>query len=83
MPKPADDSAAPPKITLPSRGSLLLALIPFVAMCFSVPLWDRVRPLVFGLPFNLCWLIAWIVLSSLCMAGVYRLEARRAGRSPS
>ena len=82
MPKPADDSAAPLKMNKPSRGSLLLAVIPFAAMCFSVPLWDRVTPLVFGLPFNLCWLIVWIVLSSLCMAGMYRIEARRAGRLP-
>ena len=51
----------------PSPGALLLALVPFVAMCFSVPLWDRIEPLVLGLPFNLFWLIAWIVLSSGCM----------------
>jgi hypothetical protein len=59
----------------PSIASLILALIPFAAMCFSVSLWDRVQPLVLGLPFNLCWLIAWIVLTPLCMAVAYRLEA--------
>lgn len=83
MPKPADDGAVPLKTNRPSRGSLLLALIPFVAMCFSVPLWDRVTPLLLGLPFNLCWLIVWIVLSSVCLAVIYRREMRRAGRSPS
>lgn len=62
----------------PSPGALLLALVPFVAMCFSVPLWDRIEPLVLGLPFNLFWLIAWIVLSSGCMWLVYRLECARA-----
>ena len=62
----------------PSPGALLLALIPFVAMCFSVPLWDRIEPMVLGLPFNLFWLIAWIVLSSGCMWLVYRLECARA-----
>ena len=56
--------------------SLLLTSIPFVAICFTVPLWDRVYPLVFGLPFNLAWLIAWIPLSSLCMAGLYQLRKR-------
>src|SRR5579871_6492093 len=54
-------------------GSLLLAALPFLAVCLSVWLWDRIYPLVFGLPFNLAWLIAWIPLTSLCMAGVYRL----------
>jgi hypothetical protein len=55
---------------------LLLALVPFVGICFSVPLWDRVYPLVFGLPFNLFWLIAWIPLSSLCLWGVYQVTRR-------
>jgi hypothetical protein len=54
--------------------SFLLASIPFLAICFSVPLWDRVYPLVLGLPFNMFWLIAWIPLTSLCMWGVYRLR---------
>ena len=61
----------------PSRGALVLGLIPFVAMCFSVPLWDRVDPMVFGSPFNLFWLISWIVLSTLCMWAAYRVEAAR------
>lgn len=61
----------------PSLGAILLALIPFVAMCLSVPLWDRVEPMLFGIPFNLFWLISWIVLSSLCLFGSYRLEAGR------
>ncbi len=63
----------------PSFGAILLGLIPFVAMCFSVPLWDRVYPMVFGVPFNLFWLISWIVLTSVCMWGAYRLGARTQG----
>ena len=61
----------------PSTGALGLALIPFAAMCFSVPLWDRIDPMILGLPFNLFWLIAWIVLSSLCMWAAYRVDAAR------
>lgn len=56
---------------------MLLGFIPFAAMCFSVPAWDRIHPLVFGLPFNLFWLLLWIVLTSVCMWGAYRLEAPR------
>ena len=59
----------------PSLGAILLALIPFAAMCFSVALWDRVDPMVLGIPFNLFWLISWIVFSTLCMWAVYRREA--------
>jgi Protein of unknown function (DUF3311) len=64
----------------PSAGALLLALIPFVAMCFTVPLWDRVDPMLLGLPFNLFWLAAWIVLTSVCLAIAYRIERARERR---
>jgi hypothetical protein len=46
-------------------------------MCFSVSYWDRIEPFVFGLPFNLFWLISWIVLSTVCLRAAYALEARR------
>jgi hypothetical protein len=34
--------------------------------------------MVLGLPFNFFWLIAWLLLTPLCMWGAYRLEATRA-----
>lgn len=46
-------------------------------MCFSVSLWDRIYPIVLGLPFNLFWLTLWIVLTPLCMWGAYRIETTR------
>ena len=61
----------------PSPGALLIALIPFAAMCLSVALWDRVDPMILGIPFNLFWLICWVVLSPVCMRAAYRAEARR------
>ncbi len=54
--------------------ALLLGAIPFAAMCFSVSLWDRVEPWILGLPFNLAWLVGWIVLTSACLAIAYRIE---------
>ena len=65
----------------PSLGSILLGLIPFTAACFSVSLWDRVHPMVLGLPFNFFWLISWLLLTPLCMWGAYWLETRRASKS--
>jgi hypothetical protein len=69
----------------PSLAALLLALIPFAAMCFSVSLWDRVDPMLFGLPFNLFWLLCWVVISSVLLSIAYRIEAARckAGRRSS
>lgn len=64
-------------IKRPSIGSLVLALIPFTGMCFSVSLWDRVTPRVFGLPFNMFWPLAWLFLMSAVMSLVYRIEKRR------
>ena len=61
----------------PSFVALFLGLIPFLAMCFSVALWDRLEPMIFGLPFNLAWLLCWIVLSTLCLWAAYRVETKR------
>jgi len=65
----------------PALGSILFGCIPFVAVCFTVHLWDRVYPMVLGLPFNFFWLISWLLLTPLCMWGAYRLEARRLPKS--
>jgi Protein of unknown function (DUF3311) len=74
-------SETPVSIKKPSAGAVLLGLIPFAAMCFSVSLWDRIDPMLLGLPFNLFWLICWIVLSSGCLWGAYRLESARDKRN--
>ena len=66
----------------PSPGSILLGLIPFTAVCFSVSLWDRVYPMVLGIPFNLAWLLCWIVLTSLCLWIAYRVESQRDKGNP-
>lgn len=46
-------------------------------MCFSVSLWDRATPVVFGLPFNIFWLLAWILITPVVMSLAYRQERRR------
>ena len=60
----------------PSLGAVLLGLIPFAAVCFSVSLWDRIDPMVLGIPFNMFWLICWLALTPLCMWGAYTFEVR-------
>lgn len=54
------------------RRAVLFTLAPFVGACLSIPLWDRVRPTLLGLPFNLFWVTAWIPLTSLCLYLAYR-----------
>jgi hypothetical protein len=58
----------------PSLRAIAIGLIPFAAMCFSVPLWDRIHPMVLGLPFNFFWLILWTLLTPLVMWIAYRME---------
>jgi hypothetical protein len=66
----------------PPYGAILLGLIPFAGMCFSVSAWDRVYPIVFGLPFNFFWLLLWIFLTPLCMWAAYYVQASRSSESP-
>ncbi|MEG9434811.1 DUF3311 domain-containing protein [Edaphobacter sp. HDX4] len=61
----------------PSIFSVAIGIVPFAGMCLSVSLWDRITPTVFGLPFNLFWLVLWIVLSSGCMALANLIEKSR------
>lgn len=70
-------------VARPSTGALLFGLIPFVFVCFSVAWWDRLCPTVLGLPFNLFWLILWMLLTPLCMWGAYRQEEIRSKRERS
>ncbi len=56
---------------------VVIGSLPFAAMCFSVGLWDRVQPMVLGLPFNLFWLMSWIALTSVCLAIIHRLGKKR------
>ena len=65
---------SPVSVKKPSAGALLLGLIPFAAMCFSVSFWDRIDPMLLGIPFNLFWLLSWIVLTTVCMWAAYRVE---------
>lgn len=51
-----------------------LALLPFLAMLIGPFFVNRVTPTVFGLPFLLAWLVAWILLTAVFMAIVFRLD---------
>lgn len=57
--------------------ALLLGLVPFLGVCFFVPAWDRVHPMVLGLPFNLFWALLWTVGTPICLWFAYRVETSR------
>jgi hypothetical protein len=60
----------------PSLVAVCFGLIPFIAVCFSVSLWDRIHPIILGLPLNFFWLIVWMFLTPLCLWAAYRMEVR-------
>jgi hypothetical protein len=76
---PTGAGADPPRapVKRPSAASILLAAVPFAGMCLTVSLWDRVDPRVAGLPFNLAWMLGWIVLTSALLGAAYRMERRK------
>lgn len=55
---------------------VVLAAIPIAALSFAVPLVNRVEPRVFGLPFVLFWIVAWVVLTPAFLWTVARVERR-------
>ncbi|MGH8317318.1 MAG: DUF3311 domain-containing protein [Steroidobacteraceae bacterium] len=53
----------------------LLLLIPFAAL-LCVPLYDSVRPELFGIPFFYWYQMIWTFLAAAIMGAVYLLEER-------
>ena len=52
----------------------LLAALPFLGILVGSIFLNRATPLVLGLPPMLAWLLLWIVLTSLIMGVIYRLD---------
>jgi hypothetical protein len=59
-----------------TRLSLLLGAIPFITLVFALPLVNRIRPLVFGLPFLLFWILLWVLLTPLVLFLAYKVQRR-------
>ncbi|WP_224058730.1 DUF3311 domain-containing protein [Streptomyces kanamyceticus] len=66
------------------RPHLLWLLVPFVLYIGVLPFVNRVRPVVFGLPFLFFWLLAATLLTPLCVWLARRGDQRlveRGGRA--
>ncbi|MGF6723559.1 hypothetical protein P3T43_002914 [Paraburkholderia sp. GAS41] len=51
-----------------------LAALPFIGILLGIPFVNRVEPLVLGMPFVLAWIVLWVILISVIMGIVYRLD---------
>ena len=61
------------------KYSQLLLIIPFIGMCVLLPLADRIEPYVLGVPFLLFWIVLWMILSSVVLLIVYKLDPANKG----
>lgn len=53
---------------------LALAAIPFVLMLVCTPFVNRTTPTIAGFPFLLTWIVVAVVLTSVCMAIIYKTD---------
>jgi len=59
-----------------TRLALMLAAVPFVTLVFALPLVNRLKPMILGLPFLLFWILVWVALTPLILYFAYRLEKK-------
>jgi hypothetical protein len=57
-----------------------LAVLPFLGILVGTPFFNRVEPLILGMPPILAWILLWIILSSGIMAIIYMTDP--ANRDP-
>ena len=59
-----------------TKLALILGAIPFITLVFALPLVNRIKPIVFGLPFLLFWILSWVLLTPLILFIAYLLEEK-------
>jgi hypothetical protein len=52
----------------------LLTLLPFIGVLVCIPFVNQVEPYVLGLPFVIFWMALWVVLTSIIMGIVYKID---------
>ena len=65
-----------------TRLPLVTAFIPALALVAGLPFVNRLEPVVFGLPFLLFWILAWVLATPFFLAAAYFLTDRAPGRAP-
>jgi hypothetical protein len=59
------------------RAYRWLAALPAAGILVGVPIANRVHGYVLGLPFVLAWILGCVILTSVLMAVILALDARR------
>ena len=51
-----------------------LAVLPFLGILVGTPFFNRVEPLILGLPLILAWIVLWIILTGAIMGIIYFVD---------
>ena len=54
----------------------ILTLVPFIGILGFLPFVNKVEPYVLGMPFYMFWMAMWVVLTSVTLAIMYKLDPR-------
>lgn len=57
-----------------TRLRIALTALPFLGLLVAIPFVNRLEPYVLGLPFLAFWCLLWVVLTSVIMTIVYRID---------
>jgi hypothetical protein len=52
----------------------LLVAVPIAALTVAIPLVNRIEPRQFGMPFLLCWIVAWGLVVPPLLYAIWRAE---------
>lgn len=56
------------------KGIHALGLVPFLGMLGGLPFANKQGGFVLGMPFNLFWIVLWVILTGVVMAIVYAID---------
>ena len=59
-----------------TKYALGLGAIPFLTLVFALPLVNRIKPVILGLPFLLFWMLFWVALTPLILFIAYKVEKK-------
>ncbi|MGE7877680.1 DUF3311 domain-containing protein [Peribacillus muralis] len=54
----------------------ILTAVPFIGILGFLPFVNRIEPYVLGMPFNMFWMSMWVVLTSVILGIMYKLDPR-------
>ena len=54
-----------------------IAVVPAIALVFSPYFANRIEPRILGIPFLLGWIVIWVVMTSVVMGIILRIDRKQ------